>query len=79
MLQACKANGVVVDLNVLRFYPVQLEGARIEDGNAELYLHFEVQQVLVFVDKQGELKQGNYDDLQKNYYGKCCWLLQLVF
>ena len=60
-----------MDLNVLRFYPVQLDGARIEDGNAELYLQFEVQQVMVFVDKQGELKQGTYDDLLKVHYGKC--------
>ncbi len=62
--------GLVVDLNVLRLYPVELDGARIEDGNAEIHLRFEVQEVKVLVDKKGELKQGSYDNIVKMSYGK---------
>jgi|LauGreDrversion4_2_1035121.scaffolds.fasta_scaffold4214961_1 hypothetical protein len=70
--------GVVVDLNVLRLYPVELEGARIEDGNAEIYLRFDVQEVKVLVDKKGELKQGTYDDLMKTSYGMCAAAVHIV-
>ena len=66
-----------MDLNVLRLYPVELEGARIEDGNAEIYLRFDVQEVKVLVDKKGELKQGTYDDLMKTSYGMCAAAVDL--
>jgi hypothetical protein len=62
--------GLVVDLNILRLYPVELDGARIEEGNAEIHLRFDVQEVKVLVDKKGELKQGSYDDIVKMAYGK---------
>ena len=77
-LQIYQTLGVVVDLNVLRLYPVELEGARIEDGNAEIYLRFDVQEVKVLVDKKGELKQGTYDDLMKTSYGMCAAAVHIV-
>jgi hypothetical protein len=59
-----------LELNVLRLYPVELDGARIEDGNAEIHLRFDVQEVKVLVDKKGDIKQGSYDDIVKMTYGK---------
>jgi hypothetical protein len=59
-------------------YPVELDGARIEDGNAEIYLRFDVQEVKVLVDKKGELKQGTYDDLMKTAYGMCSVQMRVV-
>jgi predicted lipid-binding transport protein (Tim44 family) len=65
-----QTQGLVVDFNVLQIYPVELEGARMEDGYAEIHLSFQVQQVAVLVDKKGELKEGSYDDIVKMSYGK---------
>ena len=66
--QLLQSQGLVLDLNVLRLYPVELDGARIEDGYAEIHLRFDVQEVRVITDKKGELKEGSYEDIMKTNY-----------
>jgi hypothetical protein len=67
-LQLLQSEGLVLDLNVLRLYPVELDGARIEDGYAEIYLRFDVQEVRVITNKKGELKEGSYEEIMKTNY-----------